>query len=127
MTTESAKVDPSFIEKQRQRLTELRLTLLQGAQRVEADESGVKREASGGAREYEDDAQKLDALEVEGNLVARALDRLTRVDRALTKIEEGTYGFSDVSGQPIARERLDTIPDAICTLDEEDAFERSSR
>jgi len=43
----------------------------------------------------------------------RDLQRLERVDRALRKIEEGTYGLSDISGQPIPRERLEAIPEAL--------------
>jgi DnaK suppressor protein len=37
----------------------------------------------------------------------------------LRKIDEGTYGVSDLSGRPIPRERLEAIPEAICTLAEE--------
>jgi DnaK suppressor protein len=43
----------------------------------------------------------------------------------LRKVEEGTYGLSDLSGKAIARERLEAIPEAICTLDEEGELERS--
>jgi DnaK suppressor protein len=40
---------------------------------------------------------------------------LTKVDRALAKIDEGTYGLCDVCGQPIARARLKVAPDsALC-------------
>ncbi len=45
------------------------------------------------------------------------------MDRALKKIEEGTYGSSDVSGHLIPRERLEAVPEAICTLAEEKAQE----
>ena len=71
------------------------------------------------AREFEDEAQKLDALELSGNLVARDAVRLERVDRALAKLDNGTYGLSDISGQPIPRDRLEAVPEAICTLKEE--------
>jgi len=49
------------------------------------------------------------------------------VDRALKKIEEGSYGLSDRSGKPIARERLEAVPEALYTLSEEQAGERSPR
>jgi DnaK suppressor protein len=40
---------------------------------------------------------------------------LTKVDRALAKIDEGTYGLCDLCGQPIARGRLKVAPDsALC-------------
>ena len=84
----------------------------------------VRGESSAsGSREYEDDAQRLDMLEREGNLVVRDVGRLERVDRALKKIEDGTYGLSDQSGQPIPRERLEAVPESIYTFAEEKARE----
>jgi DnaK suppressor protein len=60
-------------------------------------------------------------LEVEGTLVAHDLGRLAQVERALAKIEEGTYGLSDVSGRPIPQERLEAMPEAIDTVEEQAA------
>jgi DnaK suppressor protein len=74
--------------------------------------------------EHEDDAQRLDALEKEGNLVRRDIQRIARVERALEKLDEGTYGFSDVSGRRIPDNRLDVMPDAINTVAEQEASER---
>jgi DnaK suppressor protein len=42
----------------------------------------------------------------------------------LKKIEEGTYGLSDISGQQIPRERLEVIPEALYTLSEEERREK---
>ena len=92
---------------------------------AESEESDVKNESSLQAREYEDDAQKLDMLEKEGNLVSRDLARLARVERALKKIDEGTYGYSDLSGQRIPDDRLEAMPDATTTLAEQKARERT--
>jgi DnaK suppressor protein len=75
--------------------------------------------------EFEDDAQELDALERDGNLVVRDVERLARVDRALQKIEEGTYGLSDGSGEPIPRDRLEAVPEALYSLSEEQVRERN--
>lgn len=45
---------------------------------------------------------------------ARTLDaKLTDVERALGKLDEGTYGSCDVCGEPIAAERLEAIPWAV--------------
>jgi DnaK suppressor protein len=38
---------------------------------------------------------------------------LARTERALSKLEQGTYGVCDVCGQPIARERLRAMPDSV--------------
>src|SRR6201992_747297 len=106
MTASASKLDAAFIDRQRQYLNKLRSALLNATRDDEADEDAVKSESAGGPREYEDDAQKLAALELDGNLVVRDLARLELVDRALKKIEEGTYGSSDMSGKAITRERL---------------------
>jgi DnaK suppressor protein len=117
-------LDAAFVEKQQQRLSKVRAELLAVASDDEADEENVRGEsAASGSREYEDDAQRLDMLEREGNLVVRDVGRLERVDRALKKIADGTYGLSDQSGQPIPRERLEAVPESIYTFAEEKARE----
>jgi DnaK suppressor protein len=120
----SPKLDAAYIERKRQQLTKLRDELRKTANVTEAEEGNIKNESNLQAREYEDDAQRLDMLEREGSLMARDLERLTRVERALKKIEEGTYGLSDVSGQRIPLDRLEVMPDAINTLSEQEASER---
>ena len=119
MPTARSGLDAAFVEKQRQSLLRLRETLIAAAQDAESDEAGVNEESGGGPAEFEDDAQRLDTLEREGHLVARDVDRLELVDRALEKIDEGTYGLSDLSGTPIPRERLQAFPEALFTLEEE--------
>jgi DnaK suppressor protein len=123
MSAKASKLDNLFIEKQRQYLTRLRAELLAARLRDEADEDNIKSER-GGVQEYEDDAQRLAMLELDGNLVVRDIQRLARVDRALRKMEEGSYGLSDISGQLIGRERLEAVPEAIFTLAEEEAREQ---
>ena len=122
------QLDAAFIEKQRHRLNKVRAELTAAAQSGEGLEDDVRSQsANSGSREYEDDAQRLDLLEVEGNLVARDVERLERVNRALQKIDEGTYGVSDQSGAPIPRERLEAVPESIFTFAEEKAREQKKR
>ena len=47
---------------------------------------------------------------------------LERCKRALKKIEEGTYGYSDDSGKFIGEERLDAVPYANLTVTEQEQF-----
>ena len=119
MNTAKARLDAAFLEKQRQYLLRLRAELRASARTRETDETVIEAAAANSAREFEDEAQKLDALELDGNLVARETKRLEQVDRALEKIDNGTYGLSEVSGQPIPRERLEAAPEAVCTVEEE--------
>jgi DnaK suppressor protein len=50
---------------------------------------------------------------------AKSLDaKLRDVERALSKLDEGTYGTCDECGEPIGDERLEAIPwAALCILD----------
>jgi DnaK suppressor protein len=42
---------------------------------------------------------------------------LARTERALAKLDEGTYGLCDTCGQPIAAKRLQAMPDVVLCLD----------
>jgi DnaK suppressor protein len=123
MKTAQSAIDAAFLEKQRQELLRLRSSLIAASEAAESEEAQIKTQRTSDALEQEDDAQGLDALEREDNLVGRSVDRLQRVNRALKKIEEGTYGLSDQSGKPIPRERLEALPDALYTLSEERSVE----
>ena len=125
MNTHKSGLDAAFVERQRQQLLRLRATLVAASQAAEAEEADIKAQRTSEALEAEDDAQGLDTLEREGNLVVHDVERLERVNRALKKIEEGTYGLSDRSGRPIPRERLEAVPEALLTLSEERAAEGS--
>jgi DnaK suppressor protein len=66
-----------------------------------------------------------------GEGTAMAVDRLSQVgvhdrlqttladvERALVKLDEGSYGICDVCGEPIAEERLEALPWAVrCVKD----------
>src|ERR1700733_10279133 len=50
--------------------------------------------------------------------VGESLERgLERVERALTKLAEGTYGICDACGRPITPGRLKAMPDGVLCLD----------
>jgi DnaK suppressor protein len=124
MKESSPELDAAYVEGQRRRLTKLREDLRKTSDIGELQERNVEEESHLQARENEDDAQKLDMLEKEGSLVSHAGERLALVERALSKIREGTYGISDVSGRRIPKERLDATPEAINTLAEQNSLEK---
>jgi DnaK suppressor protein len=113
-----ARLDPAFLEKQKKKLQALRTQILSARQRETGEESGANSEVQGQAHEAEDDAQRLSELELEGNLAAIADARLDDIERALQKIDAGTYGISESSGAPIPVERLEAYPEARDTLEE---------
>jgi DnaK suppressor protein len=127
MADKSPILDSAFVEKQRQQLTRLREQLLRATQAGEKEEADIRSQSLGEAHESEDDAQKLALLETEGNAVERSVERLARIERALRKIADGTYGISDASGKPIPRERLEAVPEAAYTLAELKAQEASGQ
>jgi DnaK suppressor protein len=114
-----SRLDRAFLDQQRQRLSELRSQLLRVRRGEESEEAATNAEVNDHAREYEDDAQRLATLELEGNLAAVDDERLTDIERALQKIDDGTYGLSDSSGAPIPIERLLASPEALYTLEEQ--------
>jgi DnaK suppressor protein len=52
---------------------------------------------------------------------------LKTINRALQKIEEGTYGMDDLTHQPIPVERLEAMPWAIYTVESEEKIESRQR
>ncbi len=49
---------------------------------------------------------------------------LRQVERALEKIEEGTYGVCDITGDAIPEKRLDAVPYATMTVAAQEKFEK---
>lgn len=123
MTSGRSRLDPAFLDRQRHRLEALRRQLLQVRQGLDSEQASANAELSGQAREYDDDAQKLTALELQGNLSAAEDERLSNIERALQKIDDGTYGLSDSSGKSIPIERLEASPEALYTIDEQQSRE----
>jgi DnaK suppressor protein len=119
-----APLDAAFLESQRQRLVQLRGSLRDSSRTTRLEEQGVRDQRTASPEEREDDAQDLAALEREDQLAAHLQQRLVGIERALQKIQEGSYGLSDVSGQPIPRQRLERVPEAVMTQSEAEARER---
>lgn len=124
MTREETSFDTSFLEAKRDQLVALKAKLQSTRAAAMGEEGDVNANARGEAREYGDDAQKLVTLELEGTLAARDTQRLVNVERALRKIDEGSYGLSDESGLRIPLERLNVAPEAIYTLAEQEALDK---
>jgi DnaK suppressor protein len=77
--------------------------------------------------EAEDNADAALALTEEGedDAIAESMrDRLEAIERALHRLDDGTYGRSVRSGEPIPDERLEADPAAELTISEARAAER---
>jgi len=119
MSGESPRLDPAFLGKQKHRLKELRNEILSLERERGIEDASTNADVNDSAHEYEDDAQRLTTLELQGNLEAVNDERLADIERALQKIEDGTYGLSDRSGTPIPIDRLEASPEALFTLEEQ--------
>jgi DnaK suppressor protein len=49
---------------------------------------------------------------------------LRQIDRALEKIEEGTYGFCDITEEEIPLKRIEAIPYATMTVKAQEKYEK---
>ena len=109
----SATLD-KFLEGQKKSLLEERERLLRHsiALKAEADSLAADREA--GDTQFDDESGEGDTLAVERErdlvLSAQAQQTVSEIDHALAKIDDGTYGICEISGQPIPKERLKAIP-----------------
>ena len=91
----------------------------------EDSEKGASGELSGADMNNPAD-QATDLFDRERDRTAiENFDRmLAKVNRALAKIEEGTYGLSDIDGTPIPEARLEALPYANLTVEQaEDTVE----
>jgi DnaK suppressor protein len=120
VNSNSTRFTKSLLEQKRRQLIALRAELKRAFDSQAREEAGLQ-DRSGEAHEYEEDAQKLAMLELDQNLANRTASRLAHVERALQKIDAGTYGVSDASGELIPIERLNAVPEAIYTLAEQQA------
>ncbi|MEM1138817.1 MAG: RNA polymerase-binding protein DksA [Pseudomonadota bacterium] len=69
--------------------------------------------------------------ETERALELRARDRqrklISKIDAALRRIDEGTYGYCDETGEPIGLLRLDARPIATLSIEAQERHERRER
>ena len=71
------------------------------------------------------------ATEAERQLELRTRDRqrklIAKIDDALTRLEDGSYGFCEETGEPISLKRLDARPIATLSIEAQERHERRER
>jgi len=69
--------------------------------------------------------------ETDRGLELRTRDRqrklISKIDDALRRLEEGTYGYCEETGEPISLARLDARPIATLSLEAQERHERRER
>ena len=74
--------------------------------------------------EYADAGTATFERERDLSLVNNLRDLMERIDKALAKIEDGTYGLCDRCGKPIEKARIKALPYANLCLKDKQAEER---
>ncbi len=116
-----------FVEAQHQRLLELQDHLLDAMagvaqdnlrSRAEGSEASAfgMHQADAGSDAYDRDF----AL----NLLSQEQDALYEIQEAIKRVEEGTYGVCEISGQAIPEARLEAIPFARLTVECQEKLEQ---
>lgn len=77
------------------------------------------------------DAADRASSETDRSLELRTRDRqrklISKIDAALKRIEDGSYGYCDETGEPISLKRLDARPIATLSLEAQEMHERRER
>jgi len=111
------------VEQFKNRLEELRrqINMMLGrvSENVKSKEE-VKGYSQHQADEGTDDFDQTISLEISG----KEQVVLRQIERALEKIEEGSYGVCDVSGDEIPLRRLEAVPYATMTVQAQEKYEK---
>ena len=89
------------------------------------DMSDTEEGATGDLADYDpndpaDEASNLYDRDRNQATIENADRILAKINRALQKMEDGTYGLSEVDGTPIPVARLQALPYALTTVEQED-------
>jgi DnaK suppressor protein len=121
------ELDKEFIERQKSRLLERKVELERMRDGVREDERDRSQEEQDTQFDSGDESQYMFTREMDATLGQQFDRQLEEVNRALEKIEEGTYGLSDDTGEPIPKGRLEAIPEALYTVEAQERRERERR
>ena len=107
--------DVKFLKAQRDELIRRRTSELARATRLEDEATSLIEDGEMGDVQFDDEGGEGDTMVVQRDLdrvlSSQARQTIDEIDAALGRIGEGTYGYSEVSGRPIPRERLEAIPE----------------
>ena len=107
----------------RQRLEELRARIQTGLDSV--NKAVTEPDTSKGYSQHQADEGTDDFVKsVNLEVSSKETNMLRQIDRALEKIEEGTYGVCDLTGEEIPMKRLEAIPYATMTVKAQEQFEK---
>jgi DnaK suppressor protein len=115
--------EATYMDENRARalLQDERAEVLRTLRRTELDAQADRETEDEEGVDVSDPAVSLTAEGMDDAIVESLRDRLAAIDRALRRLDEGTYGRSVRSGVPIPDERLEADPAAELTVEEASA------
>jgi DnaK suppressor protein len=128
MTTTKSPLTKKEIGELKQRLVKEREDLKEQYDELEESTFGANQSELTGEmgfdEEYADAGTATFERERDLSLVNNLRDLMDRIDKALGKIEDGTYGLCDRCGKPIEKLRLKALPYANLCIKDKQAEER---
>ena len=122
-----AEDEPFMNERQ---LDYFREKLLNWKADILADSKGTIEGMQEGTRNIPDVADRA-SEETDRALELRTRDRqrkvVSKIDSALRRIEDGSYGYCEATGEPISLKRLDARPIATLSLEAQERHERREK
>jgi RNA polymerase-binding transcription factor len=104
----------AFLDRQRQLLLDERANYLRSADALKAQADSLALEHEPGDVQFDEEGGEGGTANVDREmdlvLSAQARAAATEIDRALAKIEAGTYGVCEQCGRPIPDARLEALP-----------------
>lgn len=111
---------PGFVQKQKQRLLDLRDELvdsMSGMTRDTIRNAPEGSEASGSGQHQGDAGSDAYDRDFALSVLAKEQDALYEIEQALRRIQAGTYGICEISSKKIPQARLEAIPFARLTVE----------
>ena len=103
-----------FLQEQRSLLHAERATYVEQAESLRAEAEQLAEEMEPGDIQFDEESGEGGTMNVERErdlaLSAQARAAVEEIDRALAKIDAGTYGICERCGEPIKRARLKALP-----------------
>ena len=111
----------SFLKEMKDMLLKMREELLEDVTRAVKEESNHLRFDVG---DFYDHASEDRQRELALTLSNRERDKLMLIEQALKRVEEGTYGICEVTGEKIGEERLRALPFTMLSVEAQEEIER---
>lgn len=119
----------AFIKKQQQRLFDLRDELMEAMYGVQNEtiKSATENSDTGNGMHQGDAGSDSYDRDLALSMLAKEQDALSEIEKALERIEKGTYGICEMSGEKIPQPRLEALPFARLTVECQAAWEEEQR